>query len=165
MAKWQLFKYHLKQRVCIDWVDKYKPQNYKDLYGILQTLRFPHLNNFLRKTLKLGWVAFHSLTYLALSTQISPRSIKMVYQLFTQYNKTFQKNNHKYLKRFVFNDIDCRTSKATRRKFVSKQCNRRFGKTVQSQLQNIFQIKSGDSKQWQMFSESSNLIASSRLEY
>ena len=45
----------------MDWVDK--PQNYKDLYGILQTLRGPLLNNFLRKTLKLGWVAFHLLTF------------------------------------------------------------------------------------------------------
>ena len=45
----------------MDWVDK--PQNYKDLYGILQTLRGSHLNNFPRKTLKLGWVAFHSVTF------------------------------------------------------------------------------------------------------
>ena len=57
MAKWQVFKYHLKQRVCMDWVDK--PQNYKDLYGILQFLRGSHLNNFSLKTLKLGWVAFN----------------------------------------------------------------------------------------------------------
>ena len=45
----------------MDWVDK--PQNYKDLYGILQLLRGSHLNNFLLKTLKLGWVAFHSVTF------------------------------------------------------------------------------------------------------
>ena len=45
----------------MDWVDK--PQNYKDLHGISQTLRGSHLNNFLRKTLQLGWVAFHSLTF------------------------------------------------------------------------------------------------------
>ena len=44
----------------MDWVDK--PQSYKDLYGILQTLRGSHLN-FLRKTLKISWVAFHSLTF------------------------------------------------------------------------------------------------------
>ena len=43
------------------WVDK--PQNYKDLYGILQLLRFSHMNNFQLKTLKLGWVAFHSVTF------------------------------------------------------------------------------------------------------
>ena len=61
MAKWQLFKYHLKQRVCMDWVDK--PQNYKDLYGILQLLRGSHLNNFPLRTLKLGRVAFHSVTF------------------------------------------------------------------------------------------------------
>ena len=60
MAKWQLFKYHLKQRVCMDWVDK--PQNYKDLYGILQLLRGSHLNNFRLKTLKLSRVASHSVT-------------------------------------------------------------------------------------------------------
>ena len=42
----------------MDWVDK--PQNYKDLYGILQLLGGSHLNNFPLKTLKLGWVAFHS---------------------------------------------------------------------------------------------------------
>ena len=45
----------------MDWVDK--PQNYKDLYGILQLLRGSHLNNFLLKTLKLCWVAFHSVTF------------------------------------------------------------------------------------------------------
>ena len=45
----------------MDWVDK--PQHYKDLYGILQTLRGSHVNNFLRKTLKLGWVAFYSVTF------------------------------------------------------------------------------------------------------
>ena len=58
MIKWQLFKYHLKQRVCIDWVDK--PQNYKGMYGILQLLQGSHLNNFSLKTLKLCWVAFLS---------------------------------------------------------------------------------------------------------
>ena len=61
MVKWQLFIYHLKQRVCMDWVDK--PQNYKDLYGILQLLRGTHWNHFLQKTLKLGWVAFHSVKF------------------------------------------------------------------------------------------------------
>ena len=45
----------------MDWVDK--PQNYKDLYGILQLLRGFHLNNFRLKTLKLGWVALHSVTF------------------------------------------------------------------------------------------------------
>ena len=45
----------------MDWVDK--PQNYKDLYGILQPLQDSNLNNFLLKTLKLGWVAFHSVTF------------------------------------------------------------------------------------------------------
>ena len=45
----------------MDWVDR--PQNYKDLYGILQLFQGSHLDNFLRKTLKLGWVAFHSVTF------------------------------------------------------------------------------------------------------
>ena len=40
----------------MDWVDR--PQNYKDLYGILQLLRGSHLNNLPLKTLKLGWVSF-----------------------------------------------------------------------------------------------------------
>ena len=43
------------------WVDK--PQNYKDLYGVLQLLQASHSNNFSLKTLKLGWVAFHSVTF------------------------------------------------------------------------------------------------------
>ena len=37
--------------------------NYKDLYGILQLLPGSHLNNFPLKTLNLGWVAFHSVTF------------------------------------------------------------------------------------------------------
>ena len=42
----------------MDWVDK--PQRFEDLYEILQLLRGSHLNNFLLKTLKLGWLACHS---------------------------------------------------------------------------------------------------------
>ena len=45
----------------MDWVDRL--QNYKGLYGILQLLQRFHLDNFPPKTLKLGWVAFHSLTF------------------------------------------------------------------------------------------------------
>ena len=45
----------------MDWVDK--PQNYKDLYGILQLLQSSYLINFLLKTLKLDLVAFHSVTF------------------------------------------------------------------------------------------------------
>ena len=45
----------------MDWVDR--PQNYMGLYGILQLLQGSHLDNFPLKTLKLGWVAFHSLTF------------------------------------------------------------------------------------------------------
>ena len=36
---------------------------YKDLYGILQLLRGYYLTNFPLKTLKLGWVAFHSVAF------------------------------------------------------------------------------------------------------
>ena len=43
------------------WADR--PQNYKDLYGILQLLQGSHLDNFPLKTLKLGWVAFQSFTF------------------------------------------------------------------------------------------------------
>ena len=45
----------------MDWVDR--PQNYKGLCGILQLLQGSHLGNFPLKTLKFGWVAFHSLTF------------------------------------------------------------------------------------------------------
>ena len=45
----------------MDWVDK--AQNYKDLYGNLQLLRGSHLNNLLLKTLKLDWVAIHSVRF------------------------------------------------------------------------------------------------------
>ena len=33
------------------------------LYGILQLLQGSHLNNFSPKTLKLGWVDFHSVPF------------------------------------------------------------------------------------------------------
>ena len=46
---------------CMVWLDK--PQNCKDLYGILQLLRGSHLNNCPLKTLKLGWMAFHSVKF------------------------------------------------------------------------------------------------------
>ena len=45
----------------MDWVDRV--QNYKGRYGILQLLQGSHLDNFEPKTLKYGWVAFHSLTF------------------------------------------------------------------------------------------------------
>ena len=45
----------------MDWVGK--SQNYKNLYGILQLLRGSHLHNFQLKTLKRGWVTFHSITF------------------------------------------------------------------------------------------------------
>ena len=45
----------------MDWVDR--PKNYKGLYGILQLLQGSHLDNFPQKTLKLDWVAFHSLPF------------------------------------------------------------------------------------------------------
>ena len=45
----------------MDWVDR--PKNYKRLYGILQLLEGSHLDILSLKTLKLGWVAFHSLTF------------------------------------------------------------------------------------------------------
>ena len=46
----------------MDWVDSWQ-QNCKGLYGILQLLQGSHLDNFPLKTFKLGWVAFHSLTF------------------------------------------------------------------------------------------------------
>ena len=45
----------------MDWVDR--PKNDKGLYGILLLLQGSHLDNFPQKTLKLGRVAFHSLTF------------------------------------------------------------------------------------------------------
>ena len=45
----------------MDWVDG--PKNYKGLYGILQLLQGSHLDNSPQKTLKLGWVAFYSVTF------------------------------------------------------------------------------------------------------
>ena len=45
----------------MDWVGK--PQNYKNLYGILQLLRGSHLHNFQLKCVKRGWVTFHSITF------------------------------------------------------------------------------------------------------
>ena len=45
----------------MDWVDK--PENYEGLYGILQLCKGSNLNNLPLKTLKLGWVAFHSVTF------------------------------------------------------------------------------------------------------
>ena len=38
-------------------------QNYKGLYGVLQLLQGSHLDNFPLKTLKLDWIALHSLKF------------------------------------------------------------------------------------------------------
>ena len=54
--------HNIESFVCMDWVDR--SQNYKGVYGIiLQLLQGFHLDNFPVKTLKLGLVAFHSLTF------------------------------------------------------------------------------------------------------
>ena len=45
----------------MDWVDR--PKKFKGLYGIVQLLQGSHLDNFPLKTLKLDWVAFHSVTF------------------------------------------------------------------------------------------------------
>jgi len=45
----------------MDWVAR--PQKCKGLYGILQLLQGSHLDNVPLKTLKLDWVAFHSVTF------------------------------------------------------------------------------------------------------
>ena len=42
------------------WTGKTGHKNYEGLFEILQFLQGSHLDNFLLKTLKLGWVAFHS---------------------------------------------------------------------------------------------------------
>ena len=48
----------------MDWVGTLdRSKNYKGLYGILQLLQGSHLDSFPQKTLKLGRVAFHSLTF------------------------------------------------------------------------------------------------------
>ena len=52
--------------VCVLFLIKLRwPKNKSiyDLYGILQVLRGSHLNNFQLKTLKLGWVALHSVKF------------------------------------------------------------------------------------------------------
>ena len=43
------------------WV--HRPKNCEGLYGILQLFQGSHLDNFPLKTLKLDWVAFHSVTF------------------------------------------------------------------------------------------------------
>ena len=45
----------------MDWIDR--PQNFKGLYGILQLFQGCHLDNFPLKTLKFGWVAFHTIKF------------------------------------------------------------------------------------------------------
>ena len=45
----------------MDWVDR--PKSYKGLNGILQLLQGSHLENFSQKTLNLGRLAFHALTF------------------------------------------------------------------------------------------------------
>lgn len=54
-------KYHSKKKVCMGKVNR--PHNYKALNGILQLLHGYHLDNFPLKTLKLDWVAFHSVMF------------------------------------------------------------------------------------------------------
>ena len=45
----------------MDWVDR--PKHCKGLYGNLQLLQGSQLDNFPLKTIKLNWVALHSVTF------------------------------------------------------------------------------------------------------
>ena len=51
MAKWQLYKYHPKQRVCMDWVDR--PKNYKGFMEFCNFCKVPISTIFHRKLLNL----------------------------------------------------------------------------------------------------------------
>ena len=67
----------------MDWVDN--PQSYKDLYGILELLQGFHLNNFLLKTLKLGWVAFHSVTFQLKCLDLQSNQYKKLVPVFSRF--------------------------------------------------------------------------------
>ena len=81
----------------MDWVDR--PKNYKGLYGILQLLQGSHLDNFPQKTLKLGRVAFHSLTFRFYSADTRTMNamalfLLYLYFFFTYFNIFSQLANH-----------------------------------------------------------------------
>ena len=67
----------------MDWVDK--PQNYKDLYGILQLLRGSHLNNFLLKNLRLGWVDFHLVKFQLKSLDFQSNQYKKIVPVLSRF--------------------------------------------------------------------------------
>ena len=58
----------------MDWVDR--PQNFKGLYGSLQLLQGSHWDNFPLKTLKLDWVAFHSVAFQLKCLDLQPHQYK-----------------------------------------------------------------------------------------
>ena len=67
----------------MDWVDR--PQNYKGLYGILQLLQGSHLDHFPLKTLKLGWLAFYSLTFKLKCLDIQSNQYKKLTPVFSRF--------------------------------------------------------------------------------
>ena len=67
----------------MDWVDR--PQSYKGLYGILEPLQSSHLDNFPLKTLKLGWVAFHSVTFQLKCLDFQPNQFKKLVPVLSRY--------------------------------------------------------------------------------
>ena len=69
--------------VCMVLVDR--PQNYKGLYGILQLLKGSHLDNFPLKTLKLGWVAFHSSRFQMKSSDFQSNQYEKLAPVFSRF--------------------------------------------------------------------------------
>ena len=67
----------------MDWADK--PQNYKGLYGILQLLQGTHLNNFPLKTLKLGWINFHSIAFQLKSSDFQSNQYKKLISVLSHF--------------------------------------------------------------------------------
>ena len=56
---------------------------FKGLYGILQLLQDSHLDNFLLKTLKIGWVTFLSVTFQLTCLDFQSNQYKKLVRVFS----------------------------------------------------------------------------------
>ena len=67
----------------MDWVDKAK--SYKALYGIFQHLQGSHLDNCPLKTLKLGGIACHLVTFQSIFLDVQSKQYKKLVPVLSRF--------------------------------------------------------------------------------
>ena len=104
----------------MDWVDK--PQNYKDLYGILPLLQGSHLHNFPLNTLNLGWIAYHSVEFQLICLDFQFNQLRELAPILSRFcNALFKDQKSADVVRRQLGDLGTKTNQQLQLVFTSKK--------------------------------------------